>query len=162
MGKVPKKNVSLGYKMKTKYTLFGILPNQKNNCMKYVLIIAILISGWQLKAQQTPESLLKQFFKTYKTQREKAVKDLYATNPWTNNIQADVDKLINVVKGLTPDFVGQYYGYDLLNKKEINENLIKYTYIIYYDRQPLKFVFTFYRVNQKWKLFKFMLNDQLE
>jgi hypothetical protein len=130
--------------------------------MKNLVVLLFIVINWQLQAQNSPEIIIDNFFETFKTQKEKAIRDLYDTNPWAKKAQPNIDNLIKVVNGLTLEFIGQYYGYELLDKKNISNKFIIYTYIVYYDRQPLRFQFKFYKPGKKWKLHEFNMNDKFD
>jgi hypothetical protein len=37
-----------------------------------------------------------------------------------------------------------------------------YSYLVKYDRQPLRFIFKFYKPNDKWVLYSYALDDSLD
>ncbi len=37
-----------------------------------------------------------------------------------------------------------------------------YSYLVKYDRQPLRFIFKFYKLNDKWVLYSYALDDSLD
>lgn len=127
------------------------------------LIIALLIStSTSLFAQSSPQDLIDNFFETYEKDAGKAVKELYATNPWTERIKDDIDNIISTVNGFTESFTGKYYGYELITTKKFAESFELYSYLVKYDRQPVRFIFKFYKPDDKWVLYAFSLDDKLD
>ncbi|UZR94260.1 hypothetical protein [Chondrinema litorale] len=92
---------------------------------------------------------------------KKAVDYIFSTNKW---ISEESQEGIDNVKDKLENFlglVGEYYGYDLITKKNVGENYELWSYIIKYDRQPLRFTFVLYRPKDKWQLQNFQFDDNL-
>ena len=130
--------------------------------MKIVFFILMFSATGILFAQSSPQSLINDFFETYEKDAGKAVKDLYSTNIWTERIKDDIDKIIGTVNGFSESFMGKYYGYELITSKKFAESFILYSYLVKYDRQPLRFIFKFYKPNDKWVLYSYALDDSLD
>ncbi|WJJ95216.1 hypothetical protein [Algibacter luteus] len=130
--------------------------------MKIVFFILMFSATGILFAQSSPQSLINDFFETYEKDAGKAVKDLYSTNIWTERIKDDIDKIIGTVNGFTESYMGKYYGYELITFKKFAESFILYSYLVKYDRQPLRFIFKFYKPNDKWVLYSYALDDSLD
>ncbi len=130
--------------------------------MKIVFFILMFSATGILFAQSSPQSLINDFFETYEKDAGKAVKDLYSTNIWTERIKDDIDKIIGTVNGFTESYMGKYYGYELITSKKFAESFILYSYLVKYDRQPLRFIFKFYKPNDKWVLYSYALDDSLD
>ncbi len=118
--------------------------------MKKIFLITIatfFISN--IFAQTAPEEIIKSFFTTYPKNTNKAIDDLYATNPWTVRIKEGIDNIKKEINGYTVDYVGKYYGYELITRKQFAESFILFSYMIKYDRQPIRFTFELYKPNDK-------------
>ena len=129
--------------------------------MKKLLFIIALFASGSVYAQDTPDELIDKFFKTYETDAGQALRDLYKTNRWTERIQDQIEKLVNTVNGLTVDYIGDYYGNELIITKRLSDSFVLYSYLIKYDRQPLRFIFEFYKPNDKWVLYAFKMDDKI-
>jgi len=117
--------------------------------------------------QSSPDQIVNGFFETFvKKGASEALDGLYETNPWVERNVDAVTKLKNEIEGLNEDFVGKYYGYELITEKKISDSFVLQSYIIRYDRQPIRFTFQFYKPNIEWRLFSFKydanLDDELE
>lgn len=130
--------------------------------MKKLLFIFLITISGNLLAQSNSQDLIDKFFETYKKDAGKAVKELYATNKWTERVKDDIDKVIGTVNSFTESYMGKYYGYELITKKKFAESFELYSYMIKYDRQPIRFIFKFYKPNDKWVLYSYALDDSLD
>lgn len=128
---------------------------------KLLIVLMISISG-NLFAQSSPQDLIDTFFATYEKDAGKAVKELYATNKWTERIKDDIDKVIGTVNGFMESYMGKYHGYEIITTKKFAESFELYSYLIKYDRQPIRFIFKFYKPNDKWVLYSYALDDSLD
>ena len=129
--------------------------------MKKLLIVLLISTSGTLFAQSSPQDLIETFFTTYEKDAGKAVKELYATNKWTERIKDDIDKIISTVNGFTESYMGEYYGYEKITTKKFSGSFVLYSYLVKYDRQPLRFIFKFYKPNDKWVLLAYSLDDNL-
>ena len=131
---------------------------------QFLLILILLISFTSintLKAQSISKEIIDQFFLIYEQEPQKAVDYIFSTNKW---ISEESQEGIDNVKDKLENFlglVGEYYGYDLITKKNVGENYELWSYIIKYDRQPLRFTFVLYRPKDKWQLQNFQFDDNL-
>jgi hypothetical protein len=130
--------------------------------MKKLLIILLISLSGNIFAQSSPQNIINSFFATYEKDPGKAVKDLYATNKWTERIKDDIDKIIGTVNGFAESYMGKYYGNEIITTKKFSESFVLYSYLIKYDRQPMRFIFKFYKPNDKWVLYSYALDDDLD
>ncbi|MFK7806740.1 MAG: hypothetical protein AB8F74_02965 [Saprospiraceae bacterium] len=122
-------------------------------------IVVFLISQSSLFAQEeTPLLLIDQFFKTYVEQGiTPALESLYATNKWVGRNSDMVIQLKNKMETELgdKDFVGEMHGYEPITLKKLGDSYMLYSYLVKYDRQPIRFTFQFYKPNDKWMLYAF-------
>lgn len=131
--------------------------------MKKLLLITLLtIISLMSFGQASPEDLIKTFFNEYNKNSNKAIDELYSTNPWTSRIRDGIENMKKEVNSYTVDYVGKYYGYEIITKKQFSESFILYSYLVRYDRQPMRFTFEFYKPNDKWTLFSFKIDGDLD
>jgi len=130
--------------------------------MKKLLFVLLISMSGNIFAQSSPEDMISDFFTTYEKDAGKAVKNLYATNKWTDRIKDDIDKIIGTVNGFTESYMGKYYGYEIITTKKFSKSFELYSYLIKYDRQPIRFIFKFYKPNDKWVLYSYALDDTLD
>lgn len=125
------------------------------------LLILTVLSINMLKAQSTPEEITAQFFKIYEESPQKAVDYIFGTNKWMTD--RNKDGIENVKTQLTSllGLVGDYYSYEKITEKSIGESYQLVSYMIKYDRQPLRFSFVFYKPKDKWQVQNFKYDDNL-
>lgn len=131
---------------------------------QFLLFIGLVFfSATQIFSQEakSPERLLFDFFETYQKDVAKALDNIYETNKWL----AENTKLVNQVKEKLTQFdknlVGDYYGAEMLDRKLMGESYRLYSYLVKYERQPLKFSFEFYKPKDKWVLISFRFNANI-
>tara|TARA_R110002049_G_C8859615_1_gene538081 strand:+ start:79 stop:537 length:459 start_codon:yes stop_codon:yes gene_type:complete len=125
-------------------------------------LIVIILSTNILKAQSTTEEITTEFFKTYEKSPQKAVDYVFGTNKWM--IDRNKDGIENVKSQLTNflGLVGEYYGYEKITEKSVGKSFKLVSYMIKYDRQPMRFTFVFYKPNDKWQVQNFKFDDSLD
>lgn len=125
---------------------------------KLLLFFTILFYSLASLAQTKPEELMKSFFETYPKNSRKAIDDLYATNLTPS--KTDID---NIKKKINYDVLhaGKYFGYEIITMKQFSESLVLYSYLIKYERKPLRFVFKFYKPNDRWMILEYKIDDEL-
>ena len=112
--------------------------------------------------QSNPEDIINKFFKNYEKSPSKAIEEIYANNPWTSRLKDGIEIMKNEVNKYTIDYLGKYYGYELITKKQFSESFILYSYMLKYDRQPVRFIFKLYKPNDKWAFFSLNIDSELD
>ena len=51
---------------------------------------------------------------------------------------------------------------NVIEKKKFAESFELYSYMVKYDRQPIRFIFKFYKPNDEWVLYSYALDDNLD
>jgi len=136
--------------------------HKSTNMKKIIILATVTFISLTTFGQSKPDDLINNFFKEYAKTPAKAVEDIYATNPWTSRIKDGIETMKNEVNKYTVDYVGKYYGYELITKKQFSESFILYSYMVKYDRQPMRFIFKLYKPNDKWTLFSFKIDSDLD
>ena len=129
---------------------------------KQILIGILLLSSIVSYGQESPQDIIKNFFNVYNKNSSKAIDELYATNPWSIRIKDGIENVKKEINSYTVDYVGKYYGYELITKKQFSESFVLYSYLVKYDRQPMRFIFKFYKPNDKWTLYSFKVDSSLD
>jgi hypothetical protein len=126
----------------------------------YLMIQLLCIN---IAIAQEPKALIDSFFNVYKTKGvDKAFDGIFSTNPWM--IQRSKDEIDNVKVQLKSiiQIVGEYYGYEKITQKSIGESFQLFSYLVKYDRQPIRFTFMFYKAKDTWKLYNFQFDQDLK
>jgi putative N-acetylmannosamine-6-phosphate epimerase len=125
-------------------------------------IVLIIISVNFYGQSDSSKELVSKFFTNYKVNKEKAVRDLYATNKWTQVAKEGIEKVVTTVNGFTKEYMGEYSGYETISIKKISPSYELHSYLVKYGRQPIRYMFKLYKPKDKWILFSFSLDDGVD
>jgi hypothetical protein len=129
---------------------------------KAISIFLLLVLSEASLSQNNPEKIIELFFSTFPKNSNQAIDSLYSTNPWSKNLSQGIKAVKEEINSYTIEYVGMYYGHELLVKKQLSQCFILYSYLIKYDRQPMRFTFEFYKPNDIWRLFKFKIDSDID
>ena len=111
-----------------------------------------------------PESIIDSFFSLYKNDPILAIDSIYSSNKYISKRSPEMDTLKLQLQSFLPQ-IGDFQGYNLITKNAVSTNYVLYSYIVYYDRQPLRFNFVMYHPpNKSWQLqyFQYDVNLTIE
>ena len=130
---------------------------------KIILICVLIISvNTVAQSQDDPQKIIDQFFSLYRTKGvSESVDYLFSTNKWMEESKDQVEN-VKFKLNSTLKIVGKYEGHSLITKKTVGEHLVVYTFMVRYDRQPLRFWMLFYKPNNEWRIQNFKFDDQLD
>ncbi len=113
-----------------------------------------------IQAQSGEEKITEEFFRQYALDPMKAFDYAFSTNKWMERNQDAVDNLKNQYKNLLP-LIGSYNGYDLITEKSLGDNLKVNSFILLYDRQPIRLTFILYMPKDRWQVQNLKYDDTL-
>ncbi|MBT8235487.1 MAG: hypothetical protein KJO04_04795 [Bacteroidia bacterium] len=113
-----------------------------------------------LQAQSENERITEEFFRQYALDPIKAFDYAFSTNKWMDRNQDAVENLKNQYKNLLP-LIGSYYGYDLITEKNLGDHLKVNSFILRYDRQPIRLTFILYKPKDRWQVQNLKYDDTL-
>lgn len=130
---------------------------------KLLLVLLLFFIGiFNLVDAQTPQEMMDSFFKTYQEDKPvEALNELYSHTPWLERIKDDVEKLTIQFRDLKM-LVGEYNGHELLYTKQVKDCFVLATYLVKYDRQPIRINFEFYKPKDEWILYSFSYDDSFD
>jgi len=124
--------------------------------------VLLLVSTVKVQAQdQTPADISKKFFEIYAAKPNDAIDYIFTGMKLTKEVSDDITAIKKNLK-VTIDQGGAYYGYELITEKSLNNTLKLVSYMAKYDKQPVRFVFIYYKPNDKWKIYTFQFNTNLD
>lgn len=130
-----------------------------NNKLATVLFIFCISS---LGKAQNPDEMISTFFETYESNKPmEALDKLYSHTPWLERIRDDVERLKTQFANLK-SIVGEYHGREVLYQRKVKECFFIATYLVRYDRQPIRFNFEFYNPSDQWILYSFSYDDSFD
>lgn len=118
----------------------------------------IFFSNLNIIGQTETKAITEKFFSIYSQDPIKAVDYAFSTNKWFDRKQDDVANLKNKLQNLI-ELCGDYYGYELLTEKSIGTSLIVKSFLIKYEREPVRFTFSFYKANDSWMVNNFSFDE---
>lgn len=132
--------------------------------MKRNSIIVLLMFLAQIAlSQDEPREIVTKFFNAYeKDGASMALDNLYATNKWMQRATDAFTNLKSQLNGLNEDYVGQYYGYELIGEKKLANSYMLLSYLVKFDRQPIRYTFQFYKPNDKWVIYSFKFDANID
>lgn len=123
----------------------------------FILLTALNSRAVDVKADHRP--MVKAFFqKIQEGKHEEAVRDFFSTNPWMARVPDVVNRASSQFVALQGN-LGEYHGHQLLVEKVVAGRFLHASYFAFYDRQPLRFIFEFYKPQDTWLPYTFVFDD---
>lgn len=124
--------------------------------------VLLLVCSQKAKSQeQTPADISKKFFELYATKPMDAIDQLFADVKKNKQVNDEITAIKKNLK-VTIDQDGDYNGYELITEKGVGNTIKLLSYIVKYDKQPVRFVFVFYKPKDAWKIYTFQFNTNLD
>lgn len=109
-----------------------------------------------------PKEIVDEFFTIYSSgEIDSSIDFIASTNQWMERATDSLDHLKSQLRSLE-SMLGDYYGYNLMSKKLLGNSLVDFSYIANFDRQPIRFIFVFYKSQDKWKIQKINIDIDLD
>ena len=109
-----------------------------------------------------PKEIVDKFFKIYSSgEIDSSIDFIASTNPWMERATDSLENLKSQLRSLE-NMLGDYYGYNLMAEKTLGNSLIGISYIAKFDRQPIRFIFLFYKAQDKWRIQKINFDMDLD
>ncbi len=113
-------------------------------------------------SQTQPKDKAELFFKEFKENGSSvALDNLYNSNKWISRSGDALIQLKSQMEALNEDYVGKYYGEELMFQKKLTDSYVLLSYLVKYDRQPLRFTFHFYKPDDKWVIYSFKFDASI-
>lgn len=130
--------------------------------MKRLFTLFLFVTSINAFSQSSPEEIINTFFDKYENAGSNEALDyIFSTNPWMDDSKDQIDNIKTQLTGSTK-LMGQYHGYEKIASTSIGENLVLHTFLIRYNRQPLRFSILMFKPNDKWRLQNFSFDDDLD
>src|ERR1700730_18206951 len=91
-------------------------------------------------SQTTNEDITSIFFREFKENPVNAYLHVFASNKWMSEKKSILETNKIKLKDLL-DQLGEYYGYELITEKRAGESYILKSFLVKYERQPVRFTF---------------------
>ncbi len=128
---------------------------------KIILILAVALSSLSLVAQKTPHEQVESFFQEFKSKGTSAALDvLFSSNKWIQERKDAVEQTKSQLEN-NVNQMGVYCGYEQLISREVGSHLHQFTYLVLFERQPLRFNFLYYKADDVWRILNFKYDDRI-
>jgi len=124
-----------------------------------IIILSLFSSISSLASTANYMDDIDAFFKLLKSGKSSEAADkIYESNPYVTAIP---DAILNVKTQLSglPTLVGGINAIENVGSYYVGESLAHITYIVTYDRQPLRFEFQYFKVRDGWRISSFSFDD---
>lgn len=111
--------------------------------------------------EQNPTDISKKFFEIYAAKPLDAIDYLFADVKKIKQVSDDITAIKKNLK-MTIDQDGVNNGYELITEKNVGANLKLQSYMVKYDKQPVRFIFIYYRPKDVWKIYTFQFNTNMD
>jgi hypothetical protein len=109
-----------------------------------------------------PKEIVENFFNIYSSGKiDNSIDFIASTNPWMERATDSLEQLKSQLRSLE-SMLGEYYGYHLMAEKTLGNSLVGFSYIANFDRQPIRFIFVFYKATDQWKIHKLKFDMDLD
>ena len=124
--------------------------------------VSLFLGSVKAQAQeQTPADISKKFFEIYASKPNDAIDYIFTGMKLTKQVSDDITAIKKNLK-VTIDQGGAYNGYELIAEKSVNNTLKLQSYMAKYDKQPVRFIFIYYKPAAQWKIYTFQFNTNLD
>jgi hypothetical protein len=113
------------------------------------------------QAQETPADISKKFFEVYASKPMDAIDYIFSGMKLNKQVSDDITAIKKNLK-VTIDQGGAYNGYELITEKSVGGSLKLISYMARYDKQPVRFIFIYYKPKDTWKIYTFQFNTNLD
>lgn len=108
------------------------------------------------------EGEIDKFFSLYEAGKfNEAVDAIYATNKWMDQKSDDIHNVKVQLQNLN-SLVGDYHGKVKLGEHGLTDRLVYVSYMVLYERQPVRMEFMFYRPVNDWIIYSFSFDDEID
>lgn len=129
--------------------------------LNLIILAVFTLFTASLQAQNSEKDIPEKFFTIFENDPLKAIDYVFSTNKWMERNIDGIENLKNKYKDLLP-LIGEYYGYEKITEKNVGENLVLISYLLKYDRQPIRFTFVLYRPDKTWQIQNFNFDDNID
>ncbi len=128
---------------------------------RFTLAALLILSTISSYSQSSTNDLTDKFFSEFSKNTDKAFDNLFATNKWMTEKKDGVEKVKFKIRE-SAVLMGEYLGFEKIGEKSLSESLKIDVYLVKYERQPIRFVFQFYKPKDKWIIYNFSSDENID
>ena len=126
----------------------------------FITILGLLLSNCT-NAQTTTKEITDKFFVLYAKDPLEAVDYAFSTNKYWEKNPDGIRDLKNKLKNEI-DICGEYLGFEMLSSKTAGKNIMMTSFILKYDRLPIRFIFFFYKPKDTWRVNSLLFDENID
>ena len=127
-----------------------------------LFLSSAIIAEPQKSNEKSPEDYVNIFFDLYRNRSPVAAADyIFANNPYIFEKQESVQDLKTKIGNLEK-MLGKERGFFLVQNRDFGGTIRVISYIVKYDRQPLRFIFVFYKPADRWLTYQFNFDNAMD
>lgn len=131
--------------------------------MKFLIALFLILPCSLTFGQTEQENLIDRFFETYEQEGSSlAIDNIFKTNAWMSRNPDALSQLKSSFSKLTEELVGKYMGYEKMVYRSVGTSYSLHSYMVKYDRQPIRVIFQFYRPGDSWRIFSLAYDDSFD
>ncbi|WP_371187322.1 hypothetical protein [Thalassotalea maritima] len=101
------------------------------------------------------------FFELYQQdQINEAIDFIYRSNQYITTTSEQVSNRKTQLSTLK-SLVGKIHHIDKIDTYKVGDNFVHITYLVIYDRQPIRYEFQFFKITDSWKIYSFAFDDHV-
>lgn len=128
---------------------------------KSILLIAFLITTTITFGQKEIDVMTDKFIKMYEKDTDAAFDYIFGTNKWMGKTNEGVLNVKSQIRDYST-LMGDYVGFEKIREKSLGDRLKLSVYLVHYERQPLRFIFKFYKSKDEWVLFNLKFDENID
>lgn len=130
--------------------------------MKILITLLVMLASVTFAQTNSYQAEIDAFFSLLeKGKPSEAIQRIYESNAWMNMKTEDIQRVDQQLRN-TLEIVGEYCGKDHLAETKMKEKFIHIIYVAYYERQPLRFQFEFYKPKDQWMIYSFAFDGDID
>lgn len=126
-----------------------------------ILIFSHILFTTIIYGQNTTDGLTAEFFKKYQQDTDSAFDYIFGTNKWMIENKDGIENVKFKIREYE-NLMGEYMGFERLIDKSLGESLKVSVYLVKYERQPLRFIFKYYKSKDKWMLYNLKFDESID
>ena len=111
--------------------------------------------------QNSTEELTSEFFKRYEKNTDEAFDFIFGTNKWMGENKDGTEKVKFQLREYA-NLMGEFVGFEKLSERSLGDSFKVSVYLVKYDRQPLRFIFKYYKAKDKWMLYNLKFDENID
>jgi hypothetical protein len=123
--------------------------------------LMIMMSANTFSYEGNPSEQVRKFFSDFSTSTDKAIDNLYASNPAMQQKPQGLMVMKTQTASLA-NFYGKYIGYEIALEEEISPSLVRISALGKYEMHPVTWEFYFYKPKDKWMTSQAAVVDQFQ